>query len=849
MRVTAALLLLVAVAGVSSAADPAPLDTFRLEIAPAHLDSLVETPEQGERYPGVVEWPSDRCSCQVGLRGGSTMYLPKKNFQLELSEPSVEGWSEILLNAEFRDTTMMRNCLGLRLSRAQGQPVPFARHAWLRINGQDYGLYLQLEDIDQHFLDRFSLGSGPVFKSENHPARLALFLCDEDPLEYFEPRMDCGHQAWMLRELAQRVCLGGAMEVDTLSFLDYAAASIAIRDTDSMTKNFYAILASDGLWHFVPWDRDATFGNTWEGEWIPGSAGKVFFNHLTYTPMLQRFLETRGGASLAAQRLLLAADLMEGDLVPAADSIYQRIRPYVMADPWLQISPEYYDSLCDSLFGFLDRRPTALRDGADELVFSPVDSLRVTPCRLEDGDGFTVLMESAHPLDFAQLHFLDPQAAWAGTYFSSQGPGDTLWQAGGELPDTCYAWAMTCYTASSLSEDSTCLGSHPGYGFANYGWQATAHPSVVRALGPLEPDLLQLREPIRCGPALWYLPVTNGSEEAQDLSRCGFLLEDVAAGVYLPDSFLLPAGDTLLLTNDAEALQMEMPAASVIGDIQLDSPQGTRLQMLDPGWSVVRQERVGEEDTLPVPEPRLVITEVCATPAAESGDWLELYNRSGLSLDVSGYLLLDCQGRSSRIPGGTEIAPWNFAVLCRDEGTFEEVFGPIPGVLSGCLASGLRNDADSLSLISRTGRLAASLRWDSDAGWPCGGDSVMALASDTRVYGLAESWRAVRLPGSPGEANPAWTRGRDMPLLMPLRPCPARLSSVSRFLAEYAVDRLPARLRVYSLDGRLVAGPIDLDGYEGTASIALGEWSRPGVYLVCLMSRGETRVRKMVIIP
>ncbi|MFO7950855.1 MAG: CotH kinase family protein [Candidatus Fermentibacteraceae bacterium] len=847
MRTAAALLILAVSAGLS--ADPAPLDTFRLEIAPAHLDSLVETPERGERYPGVVEWSADRCSCQVGLRGGSTMYLPKKNFQLELSEPSVEGWSEILLNAELRDTTLMRNCLGLMLTRLQGRPASFARHAWLRINGEEYGLYLQVEDIDQHFLNRFSLGSGPIFKSENHPARLALFPCHEDPLEYWEPRMDCGHQGWMLEELAQRVCLGGTMDVDTMSFLDYAAASIAIRDGDSMTKNLFAIRAPDGLWRFVPWDRDATFGNTWWGAWAPGRVREVFFQHLSYTPLLQRFLETDQGAWLMAQRLEVTADLMEDGLTPAADSIYQRIRPYALADPWLQISPDAYDSLCDSLFGFLERRPQILREGADDLVFSPVESLQVTPCRLEDGDDFSVLMESVHPLDFAQLHFMDPEAAWAETGFSSQGPGDTLWEAGGQLPDTCYAWAMTAYTASSLSGDSACLGTYPGYGFANYGWQRTAHPSVVRALGPLEADLLQPQDPVRCGPALWYLPVVNASDEAQDLSRCGFRLEEAAAGVYLPDSFLLPAGDTLLLTNDAEALQMEVPSTPVAGNLQTESPSGYGLELLNPGWSVLRRYRVGEEDTLPAPQSRLVITEVCTTPAAESGDWIELYNRSADGLDLSAYVLTDNQNRSSVIPGGTEVPAWGFLVLCRSGEDFEEVFPSIPGQVVACLESGLRRSADSVTLRDRIGRVAASLTWDGDEGWPCGSNSVMALASDTREYRQVENWTAARLPGSPGEANPSWSLGLDLPVLMPLRPCPARLSSVSRVLAGFAVDRLPAQLRVYSVDGRLVAGPVGVNGYEGTASLSLEGWNRPGVYLVSLTSNGRTVVRKMVVIP
>jgi len=843
----AALLVLAAAAALP--ADPAPLDTFRLEIAPAHLDSLVTTPEHGERYPGVVEWPADRCSCQVGLRGGSTLYPPKKNFQLELSEPCVEGWSEILLNAEFRDTTMMRNCLGLMLTRLQGRPAPFARHVWLRINDGEYGLYLQVEDVDQHFLDRFAMGSGPVFKCENSAGRLALAPCDRDPMEYWEFRLDCGHQDWMVEELAQRVSLGGRMMLDTLSYLDYAAASIAVRDGDSMIKNYFIAMSTSGLWRFVPWDRDATFGNNWKGCWMPGSVEDVYFQHLAYSAVLRRFLETDQGPGMLTQRLETAAGLMEEELLPAADSIYQRIRPYALADPWLQISPQVYDSFCDSLFAFLQQRPDVLREGAADLVFSPTDSLAVSPCRLEDGDDFTVWMESRHPLDVALLRFRDPQGGWAGSMFYSQNPGDTLWRAEAELPDTCYAWAMTCYTVSRLAGVSTCRGSFPPYGCTGYLMKPTAHPSVVRVLAPLDPGSLQPRDPVRRGPALWYLPVVNGSGGTQDLSRCGFLLEGAAAGVYLPDSFLLAAGDTLLLTNDVEALQMEMPAALCAGNLQASSPAGATLQMLDPGWSVMRQDPVGEEDTLPAPDPCLMITEVCATPAAASGDWLELYNGSAEVLDLSGYVLLDCQGRSSQIPAGTEVPGGGFVVLCRDLDAFREVFGTVPGVLSACLASGLQNDGDSLSLLSRSGRLAASLRWDAAQGWPIGGDSVMALVSETGDYRLAESWIAARLPGSPGEANPSWSLGTDLPLLLPLRPCPARLSSMSRVLAGFAVDHLPGRLRVYSIDGRLVAGPVGVDGYEGTASLSLEGWARPGVYLVSLSSRGRIAVRKMVVIP
>jgi spore coat protein H len=848
IRLSAVLALLAVPAGAQS---EAALDTFRLQISPAHLDSLVETPEHGERYPGLVEWSADRCSCMVGLRGATGMSLEKKNFQLELTEPCQQGLVEILLNAEYRDSTLMRNCLGLRMSTLMGQPAPFARHAWLEINGEPWGVYLQVEEVDRTFMDRHSLGCESLFKSETATARLALSPADEEFGTGFEPRMDCGHMMPELERLAQRVCLGGEVSVDTLSFLDYLAVSLLIHDEDSICKNYFMVCAADGSWSYIPWDRDATFGNDWKGQWNPANIQDVFVYGMRISPPAQRFLTTPQGADMIAGRLLAAADCMEYQLVPIADSLRTLLEPYVSADPWLGLTPGEYAGFCDSLAAYLEARPDVMRQVAWDLQLPAVESFRVTPSRLDpDETHFSVSIESGSPLGHADLHCRYGDGGEDIFDLFSQDPGDTLWSRGMNLPGDCYAWALAAYIRPLGAPHAGVQASYPSYGFEQFFQNPTAHPSVVRAIGPLKPSLLEPLAPRRFGPDLWDLRLANASGDPQDLSRCGFLLEGSRSAVYLPDSFLLAPGDTLHLTNDRAALEMESPGARTAGNLQAATAAGDRLTMLDPGWSPLWRAAVAAEDTLPLPQPSLVITEVCATPAAASGDWLELYNRSGVELDLSGFTLVDGQGRSSLLPEGTVMEPWGFLVLCRSLEDFMEVF-PEPAVEPCCcLESGLGSDADSIVLIGRAGRASAALDWSAAEGWPCGEDSVMVLARDTRSYRQPGNWAAARLPGSPGEPNPAWTQPENMPSLGAAAPCPASISSHSRVVLDYALKRVPGELRVYSVDGRLVAGPRQVLSYEGYLPLNLDELPGPGIYLAVLASRGRvSSARKLVVIP
>lgn len=96
---------------------------------------------------------------QVGieLRGSSSLWFPKNNFEFETKDefgedvdtsflgfPAEEDW---ILHGPFSDKTLMRNVMTMHLARQMGQYASKTRYVELVINGNYMGLYVLMEKI------------------------------------------------------------------------------------------------------------------------------------------------------------------------------------------------------------------------------------------------------------------------------------------------------------------------------------------------------------------------------------------------------------------------------------------------------------------------------------------------------------------------------------------------------------------------------------------------------------------------------------------------------------------------------------------------------------------------------
>jgi len=158
-------------------------------------------------------------------------------------------------------------------------------------------------------------------------------------------------------------------------------------------------------------------------------------------------------------------------------------------------------------------------------------------------------------------------------------------------------------------------------------------------------------------------------------------------------------------------------------------------------------------DAAPLVDP-VVITEINfdSAPEADSADWIELYNRTGTAVDVTGWQLSDGDGESYTFPPNGILWPQSYLVLCRDRIRFKDVHPYVKNLL-GNLPFGLSSEGDSLHLLDLEGNVIDRVDYAVTAPWPAptrGTGYTLELTDASSDNNLGEHWRAVNPYGTPG---------------------------------------------------------------------------------------------------
>lgn len=114
-------------------------------------------------------------------------------------------------------------------------------------------------------------------------------------------------------------------------------------------------------------------------------------------------------------------------------------------------------------------------------------------------------------------------------------------------------------------------------------------------------------------------------------------------------------------------------------------------------------------------ESDIVITEIMYNPpGSDSLEFIELYNRSNLGINLTGWQFT--RGITHSL-SGTFISPNSYIVLAKHKPTFESIFG-IPAIQWE--DGGLSNSGESLVLVNAQGMIMDTLRYSDGGLWPTG---------------------------------------------------------------------------------------------------------------------------------
>jgi len=158
------------------------------------------------------------------------------------------------------------------------------------------------------------------------------------------------------------------------------------------------------------------------------------------------------------------------------------------------------------------------------------------------------------------------------------------------------------------------------------------------------------------------------------------------------------------------------------------------------------------------PPDTLVINEINynSSPDFNPEDWIELYNPSDKTVDVSGWHLKDDDDDNDFIfPEGTTIDPDGFLIVCHDQNLFHSLFPDVTNYI-GDFDFGLSGGGDQVRIFSPSLLLIDSVAYDDDPSWPIEADgtgSTLELLDPDLDNTLAENWQASAAHGSPAQAT------------------------------------------------------------------------------------------------
>jgi hypothetical protein len=258
--------------------DPARVPRFDLELTPAAIAELQAAEARGDHklYVRARFRYGSEVLDDVGLRikgeTSRTAFDEKPALKLKFDEfvpdRSFHGLRRLTLNNMFEDPSGIAERLSYHLFRLAGLPAPRANSAVLYVNGQAYGLYVNVESIDKPFLRRwFASDAGNLYEEGQQdflPGREVSFELetneatgDRSDLRALIATLGGARPESLLADLA------GALDVD--HFLRFTAAEGLVNQWDMYgytrfyPNNFH--LYADPQRHFVflPWGIDMSW--------------------------------------------------------------------------------------------------------------------------------------------------------------------------------------------------------------------------------------------------------------------------------------------------------------------------------------------------------------------------------------------------------------------------------------------------------------------------------------------------------------------------------------------------------------------------------------------------------------
>ncbi|AVK86751.1 hypothetical protein C3943_26425 [Lysinibacillus sp. B2A1] len=238
-----------------------------LENAAAEELKKADITVNGKKIENVAIRTKGNLSLRSVVNSDSDRYSLKIDFDYYDNTQSLYGLKKLNINNNYSDSTLMREYISYELMEQMGLPTPAHSYMYVTVNGEERGLYLGVEAVDETFLaNNYGSNNGFLFKPDGTGSDLK-YISDNIAdytgigLKTNEANVDQSKFIKMIEAINNGGDIDKYIDVDEM--LRYFAVNTALVNLDSYQGNMkhnYYLYEDNGVFSIIPWDYNMSFG-------------------------------------------------------------------------------------------------------------------------------------------------------------------------------------------------------------------------------------------------------------------------------------------------------------------------------------------------------------------------------------------------------------------------------------------------------------------------------------------------------------------------------------------------------------------------------------------------------------
>ncbi len=241
----------------------------------------------------------------------------------------------------------------------------------------------------------------------------------------------------------------------------------------------------------------------------------------------------------------------------------------------------------------------------------------------------------------------------------------------------------------------------------------------------------------------------------------------------------------------------------------------------------------------------------------DSGDWIELYNRSDSTINLGGWYYSDSDSSHKfYLPDTTKLNPKGYLVIVENDSLFSSHFPDVKNYI-GETGFGLSGSGEFMKLTDNKGQIVDSLTYDDNAPWPLEADgkgASLELSDPYKDNSLGVNWKASIEHGTPGKKNSTITsvqrnKKSEIPSEYTLQQnYPNPFNPTTKIVYQLPKEGYVS-LKVYNILGKEIASLVNEKKTTGTYQVIFdGSNLSSGIYFYRLQSENFVETRKLILL-